>query len=100
MALSLNGGFRRHPPDVIRHRLSMEPGLSSPPAFRHWRGAAVRPADVKRNGGATRPRQVSKNLASVRGYWPEPYVPLVVDLVGGPPGWCAIDLVRVETSPL
>jgi len=31
------------PPDVIRHRSSMEPGLSSPAAFRHWRGAAVRP---------------------------------------------------------
>jgi len=39
VALSL--GFP--PPDVIRHRLSMEPGLSSPAAFRHWRGAAVRP---------------------------------------------------------
>src|SRR6476619_2955359 len=33
------------PPDVIRHRLSVEPGLSSPAAFRHWRGAAVRPTD-------------------------------------------------------
>jgi hypothetical protein len=33
------------PPDVIRHRSSMEPGLSSPAAFRHWRGAAVRPTD-------------------------------------------------------
>jgi len=31
------------PPDVIRHRLPVEPGLSSPAAFRHWRGAAVRP---------------------------------------------------------
>jgi len=31
------------PPDVIRHRSSMEPGLSSPATFRHWRGAAVRP---------------------------------------------------------
>jgi len=39
VALSL--GFP--PPDVIRHRSSMEPGLSSPAAFRHWRGAAVRP---------------------------------------------------------
>ena len=38
------------PPDVIRHRLSVEPGLSSPAAFRHWRGAAVRPTDVDRNG--------------------------------------------------
>jgi hypothetical protein len=25
------------PPDVIRHRMSMEPGLSSRAAFRHWR---------------------------------------------------------------
>ena len=33
------------PPDVIRHRLSVEPGLSSPATFRHWRGAAVRPTD-------------------------------------------------------
>ena len=33
------------PPDVIRHRSSMEPGLSSPAAFRHCRGAAVRPTD-------------------------------------------------------
>ena len=38
------------PPDVIRHRSSMEPGLSSPAAFRHWRGAAVRPTDAGRNG--------------------------------------------------
>jgi len=30
-------------PDVIRHRSSMEPGLSSPAAFRLGRGAAVRP---------------------------------------------------------
>src|SRR5215813_2978923 len=33
------------PPDVIRHRLSLEPGLSSPAAFRHWLGAAVQPTD-------------------------------------------------------
>jgi hypothetical protein len=39
------------PPDVIRHRLSMEPGLSSPAVFRHWRGAAVRPTDRDRDGG-------------------------------------------------
>ncbi len=31
------------PPDVIRHRVSVEPGLSSPAAFRHLRGAAARP---------------------------------------------------------
>src|SRR6478735_1943806 len=41
VALSL--GFP--PPDVIRHRLSMEPGLSSPATFRYWHGAAVRPTD-------------------------------------------------------
>ena len=33
------------PPDIIRHRMSMEPGLSSPAAFRRLRGAAVRPTD-------------------------------------------------------
>ena len=39
VALSLGS----HPPDVIRHRLSMEPGLSSPTTFRfRWSG---RPAD-------------------------------------------------------
>ena len=45
------------PPDVIRHRSSMEPGLSSPAAFRHWRGAAVRPTDGDSNGVAGPPRQ-------------------------------------------
>ena len=45
------------PPDVIRHRSSMEPGLSSPAAFRHWRGAAVRPTDGNSNGVAGPPRQ-------------------------------------------
>ena len=45
------------PPDVIRHRSSMEPGLSSPAAFRHWRGAAVRPTDGDSNGVARPPRQ-------------------------------------------
>ena len=31
------------PPDVIRHRVSMEPGLSSHAAFRHMTCAAARP---------------------------------------------------------
>ena len=35
----------------------MEPGLSSPAAFRHWRGAAVRPTDGDSNGIARPPRQ-------------------------------------------
>src|SRR5271170_2981754 len=39
VALSLGS----HPPDVIRHRLSMEPGLSSPATFRLRRSG--RPAD-------------------------------------------------------
>src|SRR5438477_5013059 len=34
------------PPDVIRHRMSMEPGLSSPATFRPLAGAAVRPTDT------------------------------------------------------
>ena len=45
------------PPDVIRHRLSVEPGLSSPAAFRHWHGAAVRPTDADRNGRTRTLRQ-------------------------------------------
>ncbi len=33
------------PPGVTRHRVSMEPGLSSPAAFRHMTSAAARPTD-------------------------------------------------------
>jgi hypothetical protein len=33
------------PPDVIRHRSSVEPGLSSPPPFRDYGGAAVQSTD-------------------------------------------------------
>src|SRR5689334_10307844 len=43
------------PRDVIRHRGSREPGVPSPAAFRHWRGAAVRPADRQGMGTQTRP---------------------------------------------
>src|ERR1700739_616724 len=39
VALSLGS----HPPDIIRHRLSTEPGLSSPATFRFRRSG--RPAD-------------------------------------------------------
>ena len=52
VALSL--GLR--PPDVIRHRTSMEPGLSSRAAFRLVTRAAVRPTDALGNGGG-RPRR-------------------------------------------
>jgi hypothetical protein len=45
------------PPDVIRHRMSMEPGLSSPAAFRRLAGAAVRPTDAPSLGGSIVPRQ-------------------------------------------
>ena len=38
------------PPDIIRHRMSMEPGLSSPAAFRRVRGAAVQPTDKQGMG--------------------------------------------------
>ena len=57
------GGEASIPPDVIRHRSSMEPGLSSPAAFRHWRGAAVRPTDNKRNGDCARWRQGARPKA-------------------------------------
>ncbi|SCD23690.1 hypothetical protein BR141012304_11271 [Brucella inopinata] len=43
------------PPGVTRHRVSMEPGLSSPAAFRHMTGAAARPTDSAHI--ATIPRQ-------------------------------------------
>src|SRR5581483_10215816 len=52
VALSLGS----RPPDVIRHRLSMEPGLSSPACA----GAAVRPTDGNRDGGLGPCRQVSR----------------------------------------
>src|ERR1700692_2411223 len=65
VALSLGS----HPPDVIRHRLSTEPGLSSPapPApppqageGRIGAGAAVRPTDGGRDGVVARCRQEPK----------------------------------------
>ena len=60
MALSLGSP----PPDVIRHRLSVEPGLSSPATFRHLRGAAVRPTDTL---GMVKPGSAVKaGLAPVR----------------------------------
>jgi len=43
--LSAALSLRSPSPDVIRHRVSVEPGLSSPAAFRHWSGAAARPTD-------------------------------------------------------
>jgi len=55
VALSLSS----HPPDVIRHRLSAEPGLSSPATFRSA-GAAVRPTDGTGNGHAGGNRQGSQ----------------------------------------
>jgi hypothetical protein len=48
VALSLGS----HPPDVIRHRLSTEPGLSSPAPSEEGAGAAVRPTDREGMGAA------------------------------------------------
>jgi len=47
LSLGFNPRLREDipPPDVIRHRSSVEPGLSSPPPFRDIDGAAVRPTD-------------------------------------------------------
>ena len=50
VALSL--GLR--PPDVIRHRMSMEPGLSSRARLSAWARAAVRPTDALRDGDTER----------------------------------------------
>jgi hypothetical protein len=67
VALSLKPPRRAAPPDVIRHRSSMEPGLSSPAAFRHWRGAAVRPTDSDRDGVRRGSRQAGRTAAVKKG---------------------------------
>src|ERR1700738_3382014 len=51
------------PPDVIRHRMSMEPGLSSPLSLSAVAGAAVRPTDASRQGGSEGRRQAGKGLS-------------------------------------
>ena len=38
------------PPEVIRHRASMEPGLSSPPIRKNMGEAAIQPADQGNKG--------------------------------------------------
>ena len=60
------------PPDVIRHRLSVEPGLSSPAAFRHWRGAAVRPTDTDSLAGTRSARQARDGAMVCKKKAPEP----------------------------
>src|SRR6266550_4051030 len=52
------------PPDVIRHRMSMEPGLSSPVGLSAVAGAAVRPTDALRHGGSRRPSQAGIAFSS------------------------------------
>ena len=42
------------PPDIIRHRMSMEPGLSSPAAFRHLQGRPSGRLTVQGMGGGGR----------------------------------------------
>jgi hypothetical protein len=58
VALSLGS----RPPDVIRHRLSTEPGLSSPACA----GVAVRPTDGKRDGETARCRQEAARRSKAR----------------------------------
>ncbi len=56
------------PPDVIRHRMSMEPGLSSPESLSAGAGAAVRPTDAIRMTvvrGGVKPR-VSDGTGAAR----------------------------------
>src|SRR5438128_1989772 len=53
VALSLGS----RPPDVIRHRMSMEPGLSSQTDLSALVQAAVRPTDVTTDGDAAPERQ-------------------------------------------
>jgi hypothetical protein len=53
VALSLGS----RPPDVIRHRMSMEPGLSSRTGLSALVRAAARPTDARMHGDAGRERQ-------------------------------------------
>ena len=53
VALSLGS----RPPDVIRHRMSMEPGLSSQACLSALARAAVQPTDIYGNGVSTGRRQ-------------------------------------------
>ena len=65
VALSLGSRL----PDVIRHRLSTEPGLSSPatPSLRVGAAAAaVRPTDRKKDGGVGRRRQGAERRSKAR----------------------------------
>jgi hypothetical protein len=54
-SVALSRGSR--PPDVIRHRMSMEPGLSSQTDLSALVRAAARPTDPRRHGDAARQRQ-------------------------------------------
>ena len=49
------------PPDVIRHRMSMEPGLSSPASLSARAGAAVQPTDAVRMTAVHRAVKSSRN---------------------------------------
>jgi hypothetical protein len=55
LSVALSLGSR--PPDVIRHRMSMEPGLSSRARLSASARAAVRPTDVTGNGEPDAQRQ-------------------------------------------
>src|SRR5262245_58679716 len=59
VALSLGS----RPPDVIRHRTSVEPGLSSRTCLSALVRAAVQPTDRRRDGDCVRARQGLCDLA-------------------------------------
>ena len=99
VALSLKLPRRAAPPDVIRHRSSMEPGLSSPAAFRHWRGAAVRPTDTggmaSAPGGVKRAGQARLKKARARRFL---LPPLAGEGCGG--GSCGASAGRKKSPDL
>lgn len=51
------------PPGVTRHRISVEPGLSSPAAFRHMTSAAARPTDSAYKGALHSERNKKAGLS-------------------------------------
>ena len=59
------------PPEVIRHRMSMEPGLSSPESLSALAGAAVRPTDPKAMGVCPVGVKVEPSAPSFKINYPE-----------------------------
>ena len=89
VALSLGS----RPPDVIRHRMSMEPGLSSRAAFRHWTG---QPSSRLTSVGMGSARRRVKGLRRFLAARVQPA--LACSILASRSDTSALSVVSVETS--